>query len=75
MLRHLCRGMTNRKAGEALFISPKTVGRHVENIYARIGVSTRAGAAVCAMEHGLLCMRGWDANPCQSHVKRVFRVG
>ncbi|CAN5818222.1 hypothetical protein BH23ACT4_BH23ACT4_10620 [soil metagenome] len=32
----------------------KTVGRHVENIYAKIGVSTRAGAAIYAMENDLL---------------------
>jgi DNA-binding NarL/FixJ family response regulator len=50
----LARGHTNRRIGDALFISPKTVGRHVENIYAKIGVSTRAGAAVYAMEHRLL---------------------
>lgn len=50
----LARGHTNRKVGEELFISPKTVGRHVENIYAKIGVSTRAGATVYAMEHRLL---------------------
>lgn len=54
VLQHLCRGSTNRQVAEALYISPKTVGRHVENIYAKIGVSTRAGAAVYAMEHGLL---------------------
>jgi DNA-binding NarL/FixJ family response regulator len=40
--------------GDELFISAKTVGRHVENIYAKIGVSTRAGAAIYAMEHRLL---------------------
>jgi DNA-binding NarL/FixJ family response regulator len=50
----LARGHTNRKVGELLYISPKTVGRHVENIYAKIGVSTRAGATVYAMEHRLL---------------------
>jgi HD-GYP domain-containing protein (c-di-GMP phosphodiesterase class II) len=50
----LARGHTNRKVGEMLYISPKTVGRHVENIYAKIGVSTRAGATVYAMEHRLL---------------------
>jgi HD-GYP domain-containing protein (c-di-GMP phosphodiesterase class II) len=54
VLRLLCRGLTNRKVGDELFISAKTVGRHVENIYAKIGVSTRAGAAVYAMEHRLL---------------------
>jgi HD-GYP domain-containing protein (c-di-GMP phosphodiesterase class II) len=50
----IARGRTNREVGDELFISPKTVGRHVENIYAKIGVSTRAGATVFAMEHGLL---------------------
>ena len=54
VLRLLCRGLTNRKIGDELFISVKTVGRHVENIYAKIGVSTRAGAAVYAMENRLL---------------------
>jgi DNA-binding NarL/FixJ family response regulator len=48
------RGHTNRKVGELLFISPKTVGRHMENIYARIEVSTRAGATVYVMAHRLL---------------------
>ncbi len=54
VLRLLCRGLTNRKVGDELYISAKTVGRHVENIYAKIGVSSRAGAAVYAMEHRLL---------------------
>jgi HD-GYP domain-containing protein (c-di-GMP phosphodiesterase class II) len=54
VLRLLARGLTNREVGETLFISVKTVGRHVENIYGKIGVSTRAGAAVYAMEHRLL---------------------
>jgi HD-GYP domain-containing protein (c-di-GMP phosphodiesterase class II) len=54
VLRLLSAGNTNRQIGEKLFISPKTVGRHVENIYAKIGVSTRAGAAVYAMENRLL---------------------
>lgn len=50
----LASGSTNREVAAQLFISPKTVGRHVENIYAKIGVSTRAGAAVFAMQHRLL---------------------
>ncbi len=54
VLSLLGRGRTNRQIGEELFISPKTVGRHVENIYGKIGVSTRAGATVFAMEHRLL---------------------
>jgi HD-GYP domain-containing protein (c-di-GMP phosphodiesterase class II) len=54
VLRLLAKGHTNRRVGDVLFISPKTVGRHVENIYAKIGVSTRAGAALYAMEQRLL---------------------
>lgn len=54
VLSLIAKGKTNRQTGEELFISTKTVGRHVENIYAKIGVSTRAGAALYAMEHRLL---------------------
>jgi HD-GYP domain-containing protein (c-di-GMP phosphodiesterase class II)/DNA-binding CsgD family transcriptional regulator len=54
VLRLITRGHTNRQVAEDLFISPKTVGRHIENIYAKIGVSTRAAAAVYAMEHRLV---------------------
>ena len=54
VLRLITKELTNRQMAEELFISPKTVGRHIENIYTKIGVSTRAGAAVYAMEHGLI---------------------
>ncbi len=54
VLRLIARGRSNREVAERLFISPKTVGRHVENLYAKIGVSSRAAAAVFAMEHRLL---------------------
>ena len=54
VLRLVARGRTNREVAERLVISPKTVGRHVENVYRKIGVSSRAAAAVFAMEHRLL---------------------
>ena len=54
VLRLIARGRSNRQVAEQLVISPKTVGRHVENLYAKLGVSSRAAAAVRAMEHGLL---------------------
>jgi DNA-binding NarL/FixJ family response regulator len=54
VLRMLARGMTNRQTGQQLEISPKTVGRHVESIYSKIGASTRAAAALFAVEHDLL---------------------
>jgi DNA-binding CsgD family transcriptional regulator len=37
-----------------LKISPKTVGHHVQHIYDKIGVSTRAGATLFAVEQDLL---------------------
>jgi HD-GYP domain-containing protein (c-di-GMP phosphodiesterase class II) len=54
VLALIARGKSNRVVAEELSISPKTVGTHVEHIYAKAGVSTRAGAALFAMEHGLL---------------------
>jgi HD-GYP domain-containing protein (c-di-GMP phosphodiesterase class II) len=54
VLRLLSRGASNREVAARLVISPKTVGRHVENLYRKIGVRSRAAAAVFAMEHGLL---------------------
>jgi HD-GYP domain-containing protein (c-di-GMP phosphodiesterase class II) len=54
VLQLIAKGWTNRQAADHLYISPKTVGRHIENIYAKIDVSTRPGAALFAMEHRLL---------------------
>ena len=54
VLALLARGKTKKEIAARLVIAPKTVGRHVENIYAKTGVSTRAGAALFASEHGLL---------------------
>ena len=54
VLRLIARGGSNREVAERLFISPKTVGRHIENLYRKIGVSSRAAAAVFAMENRLL---------------------
>ena len=54
VLRLIARGHLNKQVAVALGISPKTVGSHVEHIYAKAGVTTRAGAILFAMEHGLL---------------------
>ncbi|MPZ49606.1 MAG: HD domain-containing protein [Dehalococcoidia bacterium] len=48
------RGLSNRQIAEALFLAPKTVGHHLENIYSKIGVSTRVGATLFAVQHGLI---------------------
>jgi HD-GYP domain-containing protein (c-di-GMP phosphodiesterase class II) len=58
VLRLLARGRSNRAIGAELRISPKTVGHHVQHIYAKAGVNTRAGAALFAMESGLLAPPG-----------------
>jgi HD-GYP domain-containing protein (c-di-GMP phosphodiesterase class II) len=50
----LARGMTNKEIAARLVITPKTAGNHVEHIYAKLGVSNRAGASLFAMQHGLL---------------------
>jgi DNA-binding CsgD family transcriptional regulator len=54
VLRMIARGLSNKQVAAALGISPKTVGHHVEHLYAKAGVTTRAGATLFAMEHGLL---------------------
>ena len=54
VLRLIARGRSNKAAGAELGISAKTVGTHVEHIYAKAGVTTRAGATLFAMEHDLL---------------------
>lgn len=54
VIRLLTHGMSNRAIADALVISTRTAEHHVQHIYAKIGVSTRAGAAMFAMEHGLL---------------------
>jgi DNA-binding NarL/FixJ family response regulator len=50
----LARGQSNRQIAGRLGITPKTAGHHVQHIYAKIGVSTRATAALFALENGLL---------------------
>jgi DNA-binding CsgD family transcriptional regulator len=54
VLRFVARGYTNKQIAEALVISPKTAGNHVEHIYTKIGVSNRARAGFFAMKHGLM---------------------
>jgi len=49
----IAKGRTNREIGDRLFISQKTVGVHVGNILAKLGVSGRVEAAAVAIRLGL----------------------
>jgi HD-GYP domain-containing protein (c-di-GMP phosphodiesterase class II) len=54
VLRLIAGGRTAKEAARELGISPKTADNHIQNLYAKIGVTTRAGAALFALERGLL---------------------
>jgi DNA-binding NarL/FixJ family response regulator len=54
VLRLVARGLSNRAIAGRLYVSPRTAEHHVQHIYTKIGASTRAAAALFAMEHGLL---------------------
>jgi HD-GYP domain-containing protein (c-di-GMP phosphodiesterase class II) len=54
VLRLAARGLPSREIARRLVMSPKTVGNHIEHIYAKIGVGNRAAASLFAVQHGLL---------------------
>lgn len=54
VLAHVASGKTNREIAAALVISEHTVGRHLDNVFAKLGVGSRAAAIAKAMEHDLL---------------------
>jgi len=54
VLQQVAKGDTNRQVAQALVISERTVAHHLEHIYDKIGISSRAAAVFFAMEHELL---------------------
>jgi DNA-binding CsgD family transcriptional regulator/tetratricopeptide (TPR) repeat protein len=54
VLRLVATGKTNRAIAEELFISEKTVARHVSNIFDKLGVSSRAAATAYAYQRNLI---------------------
>lgn len=54
VLRMVAAGKTNREIADALTISPHTVGRHLQNIFMKLDLSSRAAATAYAYEHGLI---------------------
>ena len=54
MLGLLARGHSNREIARRLVVTPKTAANHVEHIYTKLGVSSRAAATLYATQHGLM---------------------
>jgi DNA-binding NarL/FixJ family response regulator len=54
ILRAIADGATNRQVAQQICISEKTVGRHLANIYAKLGVSSRTAAVAWAHQHNVL---------------------
>jgi HD-GYP domain-containing protein (c-di-GMP phosphodiesterase class II) len=54
VLRLAARAKSTKEIARELGISAKTADNHIQNVYGKIGVSTRAGATLFAMEHALL---------------------
>ena len=54
VLALLACGYSNRQVATRLTVTPKTVANHVEHLYTKIGVSSRAAATLYVMQHGLV---------------------
>jgi HD-GYP domain-containing protein (c-di-GMP phosphodiesterase class II)/DNA-binding CsgD family transcriptional regulator len=54
VLRLVAHGLTNREMAKRLNIAEKTAGHHIQHIYNKVGVSTRAAATLFALQHDLL---------------------
>jgi DNA-binding NarL/FixJ family response regulator len=54
MLRRIARGATNPEIADEMFVSVKTVERHVSNILRKLDVPNRAAATAAAFEMGLM---------------------
>jgi DNA-binding NarL/FixJ family response regulator len=54
VLALIAEGLSNAEVAERLFISRRTAEHHAQHIYAKIGVSTRAAAALFAVQHDLV---------------------
>jgi HD-GYP domain-containing protein (c-di-GMP phosphodiesterase class II) len=50
----IARGLATKQVARRLGISPKTCDHHIQRLYGKVGVSTRAGATLFALEHGLV---------------------
>ena len=65
VLRLVAAGKTNKAIAAELFLSERTVDRHVSNIFAKLDVSSRAAATAYAYEHGSSEPSDWVKYPCR----------
>jgi HD-GYP domain-containing protein (c-di-GMP phosphodiesterase class II) len=54
VLALLARGLANKEIARRLNLSPKTVSNHLEHVYTKVGVQSRAAATLYATQHGLV---------------------
>ena len=54
VLHLAAKGLTTKQIADRLFISPKTADHHIQHVYTKIGVSTRAAAALWAMQNAVV---------------------
>jgi DNA-binding CsgD family transcriptional regulator len=54
VLQLAAKGLTTRQIAERLYISAKTADHHIQHVYVKIGVSTRAAAALWAMQNAVV---------------------
>jgi ATP/maltotriose-dependent transcriptional regulator MalT len=57
VLRLVAAGKTNNEVAAELYLSVKTVSRHLSNIFTKVGVTSRAAATAFAFEHNLVANR------------------
>lgn len=63
----LARGLQTKQIARVLGVSPKTADTHIQHAYRKIGVSTRAGAALYASQHGLVASGELPMAPGSGH--------